>query len=37
MVMGSPAKVARPLRAEELAQLQTSAAQYVEYAASYRP
>ncbi|HEX7410440.1 MAG TPA: gamma carbonic anhydrase family protein [Candidatus Binatia bacterium] len=36
MVMGSPAKVSRPLRPEELAQLQSSAAQYVEYAASYR-
>jgi carbonic anhydrase/acetyltransferase-like protein (isoleucine patch superfamily) len=32
---GSPAKVARPLRPDELAHLQRSAANYVEHAASY--
>ena len=36
LVLGSPAKVARPLRAEELAHLKQSAANYVEYAETYR-
>ena len=36
LVMGSPAKVVRPLRDDELAHLRQSAANYVEYAANYR-
>jgi carbonic anhydrase/acetyltransferase-like protein (isoleucine patch superfamily) len=36
LVMGSPAKVVRPLRADELAHLKQSALRYVEHAASYR-
>ncbi len=36
LVLGSPAKVARPLRTEELAHLKQSAANYVEYAETYR-
>jgi carbonic anhydrase/acetyltransferase-like protein (isoleucine patch superfamily) len=36
LAMGSPAKVVRPLRADEVAQLQWSAEQYVGYARSYR-
>jgi len=36
LAMGSPAKVARPLRPEELAHLRQSAANYVGYAATYR-
>jgi carbonic anhydrase/acetyltransferase-like protein (isoleucine patch superfamily) len=36
LAKGSPAKVARPLRADELAHLKQSAANYVEHAASYR-
>jgi gamma-carbonic anhydrase len=36
LVLGSPAKVVRPLRAEELAHLRQSAQNYVDYAASYR-
>jgi carbonic anhydrase/acetyltransferase-like protein (isoleucine patch superfamily) len=36
LAKGSPAKVARPLRADELAHLKQSAANYVEHAAAYR-
>ncbi|MGH3055232.1 MAG: gamma carbonic anhydrase family protein [Gaiellaceae bacterium] len=36
LAKGSPAKVARPLRPEELAHLKQSAANYVEHAAAYR-
>jgi gamma-carbonic anhydrase len=36
LVMGSPAKIARPLRAEELEHLRQSAANYVGYAQAYR-
>jgi len=36
LAMGRPAKVVRPLRDDELAHLRRSAANYVEYAASYR-
>ena len=36
LAKGSPAKVARPLRPEELAHLKQSAANYVEHAAVYR-
>jgi carbonic anhydrase/acetyltransferase-like protein (isoleucine patch superfamily) len=36
LVMGSPAKVVRALRPEELAHLKQSAQNYVEYAESYR-
>ncbi len=36
LVMGRPAKVVRPLNADELADLRRSAANYVEYALSYR-
>lgn len=36
LVMGSPAKVARPLRSDELASLKQSALNYIEHAASYR-
>ena len=36
LAMGSPAKVVRPLRQEELAHLRQSAANYVGHAASYR-
>src|SRR5262249_36607887 len=36
LAMGSPAKVVRPLRREELEHLRQSAANYVGYAASYR-
>ena len=36
LVLGSPAKVARPLRPEELAHLRQSALNYVEYAEAYR-
>lgn len=36
LAKGSPAKVARPLRPDELAHLKQSAANYVEHAASYR-
>ena len=36
LVMGSPAKVVRPLREEEIAHLRQSAANYVEHAATYR-
>ncbi len=35
-VLGSPAKVVRPLRAEELERLRQSARNYVEYARAYR-
>jgi len=36
VVMGSPARVVRPLRAEELARLKESAGHYVAHAANYR-
>jgi carbonic anhydrase/acetyltransferase-like protein (isoleucine patch superfamily) len=36
LAKGSPAKVARPLRPEELAHLKESAANYVAHAAAYR-
>ena len=36
LVKGSPARVARPLRPEERAHLQQSAANYVEHALAYR-
>jgi carbonic anhydrase/acetyltransferase-like protein (isoleucine patch superfamily) len=36
LAKGSPAKVARPLRPDELTHLKQSAANYVEHAASYR-
>jgi len=36
LVMGRPAKVVRPLRADELAHLKQSALNYVAHAASYR-
>lgn len=36
LVLGSPAKVVRPLRLEEVARLRESAALYVGYAKSYR-
>lgn len=36
LAKGSPAKVARPLRPDELAHLKQSAANYVEHAAAYR-
>jgi len=36
LAMGSPAKVARPLRPDEIAQLKWSAEQYVGYAHTYR-
>jgi carbonic anhydrase/acetyltransferase-like protein (isoleucine patch superfamily) len=36
LAKGSPAKVARPLRPDELAHLRQSAANYVEHAAAYR-
>jgi gamma-carbonic anhydrase len=36
LVMGTPAKVKRPLRDDEVAHLRASAARYVEYAARYR-
>ncbi len=36
LVLGSPGKVVRPLRDEELAHLKQSAANYVEYADTYR-
>lgn len=36
MAMGSPAKIVRPLRAEELAHLKESAVNYVAYAERYR-
>jgi carbonic anhydrase/acetyltransferase-like protein (isoleucine patch superfamily) len=36
LVLGSPAKMSRPLRAEELQHLRQSAANYVAHAASYR-
>ncbi len=36
LVMGSPAKVVRPLRPDELTQLKQSAQSYVELAAGYR-
>lgn len=36
LAKGSPAKVARPLRPDELAHLKESAANYVEHAAAYR-
>jgi carbonic anhydrase/acetyltransferase-like protein (isoleucine patch superfamily) len=36
LVMGRPAKAVRPLNADELAHLMRSAANYVEYALSYR-
>jgi carbonic anhydrase/acetyltransferase-like protein (isoleucine patch superfamily) len=36
LAKGSPAKVARPLRPEELAHLKQSAANYVQHAESYR-
>jgi carbonic anhydrase/acetyltransferase-like protein (isoleucine patch superfamily) len=36
LVLGSPAKVVRPLRDEEFVELQRSAASYVEYAEHYR-
>ena len=36
LAKGSPARVTRPLRAEELAHLKQSAANYVEHAAVYR-
>lgn len=36
LVMGRPATAVRPLRPEELAQVRTSAAHYVAYAAAYR-
>lgn len=35
LAKGSPAKVARPLRPEELAHLKQSAANYIEHAAAY--
>ncbi len=36
LVLGAPAKVKRPLTADEIASLRTSAANYAEYAARYR-
>jgi carbonic anhydrase/acetyltransferase-like protein (isoleucine patch superfamily) len=36
LVMGSPAKVARPIREQERATLERSAANYIEYARQYR-
>jgi gamma-carbonic anhydrase len=36
LVMGSPAKIARPLRPDELAHLKQSALNYVGYAESYK-
>lgn len=36
LVLGSPAKVARPLRPDELAHLKRSASNYIEYAETYR-
>lgn len=36
LVLGSPARIARPLRADEIEHLHRSADNYVEYAARYR-